>query len=82
MDFVRLHDSTTGHGKVTGASSTMQYDNRPIARKGDRVTCKKHPSVQPNLIIEGDETMDEDGALLARHNHRVTCGCRLISSLR
>jgi uncharacterized Zn-binding protein involved in type VI secretion len=60
----------------------MEYDDRQIARKGDRVTCQKHPDIQPNLILEGDETMTEDGVPLARHGHRVTCGCQLISSVR
>ncbi|QAU24421.1 PAAR domain-containing protein [Dyella sp. M7H15-1] len=82
MDFIRINDTTTGGGKVISASGTMRYDERLIARKGDRVTCQKHPDVQPNLILEGDETMTEDGVPLARHNHRVSCGCRLISSLR
>jgi uncharacterized Zn-binding protein involved in type VI secretion len=82
MDFIRLHDKTTGDGDVISASASMSYDDRQVTRKGDRVTCKKHPDVHPNLIIEGDETMTEDGVSLARHGHRVTCGCQLISSLR
>ncbi|ABF07517.1 putative Zn-binding protein involved in type VI secretion [Cupriavidus metallidurans] len=81
-DFVRLGDSTDHGGKVITASSTMNYDGRPLARKGDRVSCPKHPNVLPNLIIDGDESMkDESGRPLARHGYRATCGCKLISSL-
>ena len=82
MDFVRLGDKTTGDGTVISASASMSYDGRQVARKGDRATCKKHPDVHPNFIIEGDETMTEDGIPLALHAHRLTCGCHLISSLR
>jgi uncharacterized Zn-binding protein involved in type VI secretion len=82
MDFIRFSDKTTGNGDVISASASVSYDDRQVARKGDQVTCQKHPDIHPNLIMEGDETMTEDGVPLARHDHRVTCGCRLISSLR
>lgn len=81
MDFIRLQDTLASEGKVISASSTMTYENRPLACKGDLVLCHRHPDVQPNDIIEGDETMTNDGVPLARHNHRARCGCRLISSL-
>lgn len=60
----------------------MDYDGLGLARKGDEVTCAKHPDIRPNRIIEGDESMtDDDGLPLARHGDRAMCGCRLISSL-
>jgi uncharacterized Zn-binding protein involved in type VI secretion len=82
MDFIRLGDDTDHGGKVISASSTMDYDGRFLARKGDEVSCPKHPDVRPNRIIEGDESMTDHGMPLARHGHRASCGCRLISSLQ
>lgn len=81
LDFIRLGDKTTGDGEVISASETAGYEGRKLARKGDRVTCKKHPQVNPNIIIEGDESMSDEGTPLARHLYRVTCGCQVISSL-
>lgn len=80
MDFIRLGDKTTGDGSVISASETMSCDGRKVARQGDRVTCKKHPRVNPNIIIEGDVSMKDEGVPLARHLYRVTCGCQVISS--
>ncbi|ACC75560.1 PaaR repeat-containing protein (plasmid) [Paraburkholderia phymatum STM815] len=47
---------------------------------GDAVTCPQHPDLNPNLIVEGDETMCDAGIPIARHGHRTICGCHLISS--
>lgn len=81
-DFIRLGDTTDHGGKVISASLTMSYDSIPVARKGDRITCPLHPQIQPNVIVEGDESITDDGVPVARHNHQGTCGCHLISSLR
>jgi uncharacterized Zn-binding protein involved in type VI secretion len=80
IDFIRLGDATDHGGKVISASSAMSFDGRFVARKGDQVTCPKH-DIKPNLIIEGDESMSDDGVPIARHGCRAMCGCRLISSL-
>jgi uncharacterized Zn-binding protein involved in type VI secretion len=80
MNLVRLGDTTDHGGRVISASSSMSYDGRSVARKGDRVSCPLH-DISPNLIIEGDESMMDDGVPIARHGHRAMCGCRLISSL-
>jgi uncharacterized Zn-binding protein involved in type VI secretion len=81
MDLIRLGDSTDHGGKVISASSTMDYDGRPLARKGDEVSCPKHPDIRPNRIIDGDESTTDGGIPIARHGDRAMCGCRLISSL-
>jgi uncharacterized Zn-binding protein involved in type VI secretion len=81
MDLIRLGDDTDHGGKVISASTTMRFDGRFVARKGDEVSCPRHPEVRPNLILEGDETMLDDGTPIARHGHRAKCGCHLISSL-
>lgn len=80
-DLIRLGDSTDHGGKVESASTTMSYDGVPVARKGDRLSCPKHPQVQPNVIEEGDDTTTDEGIPVARNGHRGTCGCRLITSL-
>jgi uncharacterized Zn-binding protein involved in type VI secretion len=80
-NLIRLGDDTDHGGKVITASSTMRFDNRAVARKGDEVSCPQHPGVKPNVIEEGDESMTDDGAPIARHGHRATCGCCLIFSL-
>ncbi|WP_354685089.1 PAAR domain-containing protein [Cupriavidus necator] len=81
IDLIRLGDATDHDGKVISASSTMRYDGRAMARKGDQVSCPRHPNVHPNLIIDGDESTKDGGVPIARHGYRATCGCKLISSL-
>ena len=80
-DLIRLGDDTDHGGKVITATTTMRYDDRYVARKGDEVTCPIHPEVHPNRIIDGDESTNDDGMPVARHGYRAMCGCRLISSL-
>lgn len=81
INLIRFDDDTDHGGKVINASSTMRFDSRFVARKGDEISCPKHPDVKPNLIEEGDESVTDDGAPIARNGHRATCGCHLISSL-
>ncbi|TCW84387.1 hypothetical protein C5O80_15270 [Burkholderia sp. SRS-46] len=76
-----LFDATDHGGKVETGSSTMKFDGRYVARKGDRVSCPQHPDISPNLIEEGDSSMTDGGIPIARHGHCATCGCHLISSL-
>ncbi|MFM0644291.1 PAAR domain-containing protein [Paraburkholderia bryophila] len=79
-NLIRLGDSTDHGGQVISASSTMRYDGRFVARKGDQVSCPKH-NLRPNLIIDGDGSTMDHGVPVARHGYRAMCGCRLISSL-
>lgn len=81
IDLIRLGDATDHGGKVITASKVMRFDGRFVARKGDEVSCPKHPDVNPNLIIDGDDSMTDDGVPIARQGYRAMCGCRLISSL-
>jgi uncharacterized Zn-binding protein involved in type VI secretion len=82
IDLIRIDDDTDHGGKVLTGSSTMRFDGRFVARKGDRVSCPRHPDVSPNVIEEGDESMTDAGVPVARHGHRASCGCHLISSLK
>ncbi|CAE6871803.1 PAAR domain-containing protein [Paraburkholderia domus] len=81
MNLIRLGDDTDHGGKVITASKTMRFDGLFVARKGDQVSCPRHPDIRPNLITEGDETMTDGGIPIARHGHKAMCGCHLISSL-
>ena len=81
INLIRLGDNTDHGGKVIAASSTIRFDGLFVARKGDAIVCPQHPSVMPNVIEEGDESITDDRLPLARHGHRATCGCHLISSL-
>jgi uncharacterized Zn-binding protein involved in type VI secretion len=80
IDLICLGDATDHDGIVISASSTMFYEGRAVARKGDEVSCPQH-DINPNLIIDGDETMMDNGVPIARHGYRAMCGCRLISRL-
>ena len=79
-DLIRLDDDTDHGGKVITASTTMRFEGRFVARKGDEVSCPKH-DIEPNVIVDGDESMTDGGVPVARHGYRATCGCHLISSL-
>jgi uncharacterized Zn-binding protein involved in type VI secretion len=79
--FIRLGDDTDHGGKVISASNKMRIRGRFVARKGDEVSCPKHPDVRPNRITDGDPKTTDGGIPVARHGHRAMCGCTLISSL-
>ncbi|MBR8300299.1 PAAR domain-containing protein [Burkholderia dolosa] len=81
IDLIGVGDDTDHGGKVETGSPAMRFDGRFVARKGDRVSCPRHPNVSPNIIEEGDPSMTDNGIPIARHGHRATCGCHLISSL-
>jgi uncharacterized Zn-binding protein involved in type VI secretion len=82
MNLIRIGDDTDHGGKVLTGSTKMCFDGRYVARKGDEVSCPKHPETKPNVIEEGDISMTDDGIPIARDGHRATCGCHLISSLK
>ena len=81
INLFRLRDLTDRGRNAIAASSTMRFDGRFVARKGDEVSCPVHSEVRPNLILEGDDSMTDNRTPIARQGHRATCGCHLISSL-
>lgn len=82
INAIRLGDATDHGGQVISASSNMRINGRAVARKGDEVTCPRHPDINPNLIIEGFDRGTNNRTPIARHGYQAMCGCRLISSLR
>jgi uncharacterized Zn-binding protein involved in type VI secretion len=72
INLIRVGDDTDHGGKVVTGSSSMRFDGRYVARKGDEVSCPQHPDVKPNVIEEGDATTTDNGVPIARHGHRAT----------
>ena len=77
---IRLGDPTTHGGQVVSASATRIIDGKPVARKGDHVTCPL-PGHGVVTIIEGDPLWTDDGRPIALEGHKCSCGCSLISTL-
>jgi len=81
IDLIRLGDTTNHGGEVVTASQRLKFRGIPVARVGDHVKCREHPDTKPNVITEGDGAITDHGVPIARHGHKATCGCSLISSL-
>jgi uncharacterized Zn-binding protein involved in type VI secretion len=80
-DVIRLGDTTDHGGEVVSASRWMKFRGISVARVGDLVNCPEHPDTNPNFIVEGDQKFKDHGVPVARHGHRATCGCSLISGI-
>ncbi|MDX5631154.1 MULTISPECIES: PAAR domain-containing protein [unclassified Brenneria] len=77
---VCLGDSTDHGGKVITASSTLYYEGIPAALAGDLVACPL-PGHGVNPIIEGCNTMQDNGKAVAVNNCLCQCGCRVLTSM-
>ena len=69
--------TTHGGTVITGSPQTTHY-GIPVARKGDKVVCKKCKKVV--TIITGDPSYIVDGAPVARAGDMTSCGSKLIAS--
>ena len=69
--------TTHGGTVITGSPQTTHY-GIPIARKGDKVVCKKCKKVV--TIITGDPSYIVDGAPIARAGDMTSCGSKLIAN--
>jgi uncharacterized Zn-binding protein involved in type VI secretion len=47
ISLIRVGDNTDHSGKVLTGSPTLHFDARPVARKGDEVSCPQHPDIKP-----------------------------------
>ena len=72
INFIRLDADTDHCGKVISASTAMSSDGIFVAGKGDEISCPKHEDVRLNVIVDGDESMVDDGIPIARHGYKAT----------
>jgi uncharacterized Zn-binding protein involved in type VI secretion len=73
-----LGDKTDHGGEVIGCAPTTDAQGRGFARKGDMVSCRRCGGIF--AIAQGDPSLVVDGAPVAYHGYKVTCGAMLISS--
>jgi uncharacterized Zn-binding protein involved in type VI secretion len=64
-------------GTVTGASSPLVADGRPVACVGDAVQCTLHGA---QTIVTGSPRLQFQGRHVAVHGSLCSCGATLISS--
>ncbi|RUJ58002.1 PAAR domain-containing protein [Pseudomonas aeruginosa] len=71
-------DVTSHGGVVISGNPTHTWNNIPIARQGDLVTCPKCP---PHIfkIAEGLAMATSNGQPMAAEGHKTTCGAVLIA---
>lgn len=76
--YITVGAKTTHGGTVITGSPQTTHHGIPIARKGDKVVCKKCKKVV--TIITGDSSYIVDGAPIARVGDVTSCGAKLIAS--
>ena len=76
--YITVGAKTTHGGTVISGSSHTTHNGIPVARKGDKVICKKCKKV--TTIIGGDASFIIDGAPIARGGDVTSCGAKLIAS--
>lgn len=76
--YITVGAKTTHGGTVISGSPHSTHHGIPIARKGDKVICKKCKKVV--TIVTGDPTFVVDGQPIARHGDVTSCGSKLIAN--
>lgn len=71
-------DKTTHGGVVLEGDPIVKIEGRPVARKGDKVSCPMCKGIY--VIVEGDENLQVNGRAMALEQMRTSCGARLISN--
>ncbi|QVM98882.1 PAAR domain-containing protein [Pseudomonas sp. SORT22] len=75
---VRLGDSTDHGGSVIESLSPTNLNGKPIAGKGNLVSCPLCKGIFP--IIEGSSTYSINGIPVALDGMKTACGASLIAS--
>ena len=75
--YITVGAKTSHGGTVITGSPQTTHNGVPIARKGDKVMCKKCEKVV--TIITGDPAFVIDGAPVARAGDMTSCGSKLIA---
>ena len=76
--YITVGAKTSHGGTVISGSAHTTHNGIPVARKGDKVICKKCKKV--TTIIGGDASFIIDGAPIARGGDVTSCGAKLIAS--
>ncbi|AUI90492.1 PAAR domain-containing protein [Xanthomonas oryzae pv. oryzae] len=77
--WVVVGDPTSGGGQVITGSRETDVDGLPVARVGDRATCRKHKGVF--AIVDGDSSIIIEGQPVALDGAYLACGC-IVSTQR
>ncbi|MFK0314564.1 PAAR domain-containing protein [Pseudomonas sp. NPDC090233] len=77
-DIVRLGDSTNHGGVVVDSIPHTNLSGRPMAGKGNMVSCPLCKGVFP--ITEGSDTYRVNGIAVALDGMKTACGASLIAS--
>jgi len=75
---IRLNDPLVSGGKVTTASGA-DFMGKPVALKGDLVTCPTHKGIFP--INECHPTWTMHGRGVVVDGCHASCGCEIKSTL-
>ena len=76
--YITVGAKTSHGGTVISGSPHTTHNGIPVARKGDKVICKKCKKV--TTILSGDASFIVDGAPIARGGDVTSCGAKLIAS--
>lgn len=75
--YITVGAKTSHGGTVISGSPQTTHNGIPVARKGDKVICKKCKKV--TTILSGDASFIVDGAPIARGGDVTSCGAKLIA---
>ena len=75
--YITVGAKTSHGGTVISGSPHTTHNGIPVARKGDKVQCKKCKKVV--TIVTGDPSFVIDGAPVARDGDITSCGAKLIA---
>jgi len=75
--YITVGAKTSHGGTVISGSPHTTHNGIPVARKGDKVICKKCKKV--TTILSGDASFIIDGAPIARGGDVTSCGAKLIA---
>ncbi len=76
--YITVGAKTSHGGTVITGSPHTTHNGIPVARKGDKVMCKKCKKV--TTILSGDASFIVDGAPIARGGDVTSCGAKLIAT--
>jgi len=76
--YITVGAKTSHGGTVITGSPHTTHNGISVARKGDKVICKKCKKV--TTIVSGDASFIIDGAPIARGGDVTSCGAKLIAN--